>query len=90
LSGTSELKSKILSIYIQVSENLSYRLRIPKLLIAAVGPTIPKTYTQPWVTPKSTVSLVPGAELWEYFCVPSDHLLFNDSVFAPVAGREKK
>jgi len=50
----------------------------------------PKTYTEPWVTPKSTVSLVPGAELWEYFCVPSDHKLFDDTVFSPVAGRDKK
>ena len=49
-----------------------------------------KTYTQAWVTPKSTVSLVPGAELWEYFCVPSDHILFNDTVFSPVSGRDKK
>jgi hypothetical protein len=50
----------------------------------------PKTYTEPWVTPKVTVSLVPGAELWEYFCVPSDHITFNKDVFIPVSGADKK
>src|SRR5215475_12386547 len=31
-----------------------------------------KVFTQPWVTPKGTVKLNPGNELWETFCAPSD------------------
>ncbi len=50
----------------------------------------PKTYTQPWVTPAATITLVPGAELWENFCVPSDYSTFNDRVFLPAAGDVKK
>jgi len=44
-----------------------------------------KTYTEPWVTPRATVALMPGAELWEEFCVPSDYTDFNNSVYLPVA-----
>jgi hypothetical protein len=44
-----------------------------------------KTYTEPWVTPRATVALMPGAELWEEFCVPSDYTTFNNSVYLPVA-----
>ena len=50
----------------------------------------PKTYTQPWVTPKATISLVPGAELWEDFCVPSDYNSFNKDVYLPVATGSQK
>ena len=50
----------------------------------------PKTYTEPWVTPRATISLVPGAELWEEFCVPSDYNAFNNDVFLPVATGDKK
>jgi hypothetical protein len=51
----------------------------------------PKTYSQPWVTPKSQTKLVPGTELWEDFCVPSDYATFNDEVFLPTAtGKENK
>ncbi|HYR83847.1 MAG TPA: hypothetical protein VE422_07195 [Terriglobia bacterium] len=50
----------------------------------------PKTYAQPWVTPKATIKLVPGAELWENFCVPSDYQQFNQTVFRPAAGADKK
>jgi len=50
----------------------------------------PKTYMEPWVTLKITVALVPGAELWEYFCAPSDHITFNNDVFLPVSGAVKK
>ena len=45
----------------------------------------PKTYTADWVGPKSTTVLVPGAELWEDFCVPSDHNEFNSEVYGPPA-----
>jgi hypothetical protein len=51
--------------------------------------TDPKTYTQPWVTPKATIPLMPGAELWEEFCVPSDYGAFNKDVFLPVATGQK-
>ena len=51
----------------------------------------PKTYTQPWVGPKATTTLLPGAELWEDFCVPSDYATFNNEVFLPTAtGASKK
>ena len=50
----------------------------------------PKTYTAPWVTPKSAIKLVPSTELWENFCVPSDYQEFNESVFRKAVGSEKK
>ena len=46
-----------------------------------------KTYTAPWTTPKSTTKLVPGTELWEDFCVPSDADYFNANVLRPAAGK---
>jgi hypothetical protein len=49
----------------------------------------PKTYTEPWVTPKATIPLMPGAELWEDYCVPSDYNAFNRDVFLPVATGQK-
>jgi len=45
----------------------------------------PKTYTQPWVTAAAKTVLVPGAELGEYFCVPSDFSAFNNNVFIRAA-----
>lgn len=45
----------------------------------------PKTYTEPWVTPVTTIKLVPGAEIWEDFCAPSDYGAFNSNVYLPVA-----
>jgi hypothetical protein len=50
----------------------------------------PKTYTEPWVTPKVTITLVPGAELSENVCAPSDYSAFSNNVFLPAAVREKK
>jgi hypothetical protein len=50
----------------------------------------PKTYTEPWVTPKATITLVPGAELSENVCAPSDYTAFSNNVFLPAAVREKK
>ena len=50
----------------------------------------PKTYTKPWVSSKATIKLVPGTELWEHFCVPSDYANFNESVYLPAAGVKKK
>jgi hypothetical protein len=49
----------------------------------------PKTYTEPWVTPKATIPLMPGTELWEDYCVPSDYNAFNRDVFLPVATGQK-
>jgi hypothetical protein len=46
----------------------------------------PKIYTEPWVTAKQTVPLVPGAELWEDFCAPSDYEEFNQHIFTPASG----
>ena len=45
----------------------------------------PETYTEPWVTPKATIKLVPDAELGEYFCVPSDEGEFYELIHFPVA-----
>ena len=38
--------------------------------------TDPKVYTAPWVT-TSKETLRPGAELSEYYCVPSDSEQYN-------------
>jgi hypothetical protein len=50
----------------------------------------PKTYTQPWVTVPAKTVLVPGAELGEYFCAPSDFSSFNNNVFLPAATEGNK
>jgi len=50
----------------------------------------PKTYTQPWVAPKATIKLVPGTELGEDLCVPSDYQQFNQQLYSPgVRGPQK-
>jgi len=41
------------------------------------------------MTGPAKISLSPGAELWEDFCVPSDYLEFNTQVHLPVATGEK-
>jgi hypothetical protein len=50
----------------------------------------PKTYTQPWVTAPAKTVLVPGTELGEYFCAPSDFSSFNNNVFLPAADSGNK
>jgi hypothetical protein len=50
----------------------------------------PKTYTADWVGPVATAALVPGAELWEDYCAPSDHNEFNEDVYGPPAKGGKK
>ena len=45
----------------------------------------PKTYTETWVTPPATTTLVPDAQLGEMFCVPSDYGDFNNKLFLPTA-----
>ena len=50
----------------------------------------PKTYKEPWVAAKATTKLVPGAEIGEVFCVPSDYGTFNEGVWVPVSGANKK
>ncbi len=49
----------------------------------------PKVYTQPWVTNKATIPLVPATELWENFCVPSDYSNFTNEIFLPASGLKK-
>ncbi len=44
----------------------------------------PKTYTGPFVS-RGTIELVPAAELWEYFCVPSEERLFDELIHLPVS-----
>jgi hypothetical protein len=36
----------------------------------------PDVFTQPWTT-KGKIELRPNAELWEYFCVPSESDEYN-------------
>lgn len=48
----------------------------------------PKIYTKPWVV-EGVEYLVPGAELGEEYCVPSDYNQFNEEVFARAAGANK-
>jgi hypothetical protein len=45
----------------------------------------PKVYTQPWTT-RGKETLRPGAELSEYWCVPSDSEQYNDEL---TAGKHK-
>jgi hypothetical protein len=46
----------------------------------------PVIYTEPWVLPAKGIEyLVPGAEMGEEFCVPSDYADFNETVFAKAA-----
>ncbi len=50
--------------------------------------TDPKVYTKPW-TVQGVEHLVPGAELGEEFCIPSDYNQFNDGVFSKAAGTKQ-
>jgi hypothetical protein len=52
--------------------------------------TDPKTYTAPWNVGPTKIPLVPGAELGEYFCAPSDFAGFNNNVFRKAAEPSKK
>ena len=45
-------------------------------LEAEITITDPKIFTRPWIT-KGKVELRPNAELWEYFCVPSESDDYN-------------
>jgi len=45
----------------------------------------PKIYTKPWTT-AGKITLRPGTELWEYFCVPSESNDYNNKVTNPGAG----
>ena len=47
----------------------------------------PKVFTQPWTT-KGKIELRPNAELWEYFCVPSESDEYNKRLID--AARESK
>ena len=58
-------------------------------LEAEITVTDPKIYTGPW-TVKGVEYLVPGAELGEEFCVPSDYATFNDKVTGNAASGGKK
>jgi hypothetical protein len=46
----------------------------------------PKVYAKPWVTEAVKHLLIPNAEIWEYFCVPSDSQAFNERVIKPSNG----
>ncbi len=39
--------------------------------------TDPEIFTEPWVT-RATTPLYPNAEIWEYFCVPSESAEYNE------------
>ena len=58
-------------------------------LEAEITVTDPRIYTGPW-TVKGVEFLVPGAELGEEFCVPSDYADFNEEIFGKVASDDKK
>ncbi|HYR89784.1 MAG TPA: hypothetical protein VE422_37270, partial [Terriglobia bacterium] len=53
-----------------------YRRTSYGTLEAELTITDPKVFTKPWTT-KGTVQLLPNAELWEYFCVPSESEEYN-------------
>jgi len=46
----------------------------------------PNTYAQPWVSEVVKMSLLPDAEIWEYFCVPTDAAEHIQRVLRPAAG----
>ena len=45
----------------------------------------PDTYTEPWIT-TSRIFLTPGAEIGEYFCVPSDAARYNNRILRGLSG----
>jgi hypothetical protein len=45
----------------------------------------PKVFTQPWTT-KGKIELRPNAELWEYFCVPSESDEYNKRLVEAARG----
>ena len=47
-------------------------------LQASITITDPTVYTEPWTT-TGMIQLLPNAELWEYFCVPSESGYFNSN-----------
>jgi len=51
--------------------------------------TDPKVYTKPWTTQPTKHVLNPNAELWEYFCVPSDSNEYNERIMKPSNGVKK-
>ena len=53
-----------------------YRRTSYGTLEAEMTITDPKVFTRPWTT-KDTIELRPNAELWEYFCVPSESDEYN-------------
>ena len=53
-----------------------YRRTSYGTLEAEITITDPKVFTRPWTT-KGKVELRPNAELWEYFCVPSESEDYN-------------
>ena len=59
------------------------------MLEAEITVTDPKIYSGPW-TVKGVEYLVPGAELGEEFCVPSDYQVFNEKVTGNAASGGKK
>jgi hypothetical protein len=53
-----------------------YRRTSYGTLEAEMTVTDPQVFTQPWTT-KGKIELRPNAELWEYFCVPSESDEYN-------------
>src|SRR5712691_5257052 len=49
----------------------------------------PKVCRKDLISPKSTVVSVPGSELCEDYCVPSDYNDFNENVYGPPAKSQK-
>ena len=43
----------------------------------------PKVYAEPFVSAPLKHQLLPDAEIWEYFCVPSDSDEFNKRIVFP-------
>ena len=50
--------------------------------------TDPDVFTQPWVT-KGKIELRPNAELWEYFCVPSESDEYNQRLIEAARAGKK-
>ena len=65
-----------------------YRRTSYGTLEAEMTVTDPDVFTQPWVT-KGKIELRPNAELWEYFCVPSESDEYNQRLIEAARAGKK-
>ena len=82
----AELWNKLMSALDDLATSVNTQLATLESEVTVIDP---KTYKQPWATQKAVTKLVPGAEIGEEFCVPSDYSSFNDD-YSTISGSKKK